>query len=268
MAKEKSSSEIPGGIMFVERYALFVANMSDEEAGRILKGLIYAFWGYGKAIEQSDDPLRVALFDSILQSAQEINANYQKQLEQKRNAGLKSAEARSEKANGVQAAFNTAEQCSNGVELNKNKNKNINENINLNSNSEIEDFTPSLTDSSPPPKKKKPVYHVYGEFQHVKLTDEQRQKLIESYGEQKTNEYIKRCDEYVEKTGKQYKNYLVTIRSWIENERENSTERQQDNGNNRYSMSDFLGNSMQTKPTPESEEEKYLKMIYGENYKR
>ena len=263
MAKEKSSSEIPGGFMFTERYALFVANMSDEESGRILKGLIHAFWGYGKAIEQSDDPLRAALFDSILQSAQEINANYQKQLEQKRNAGLKSAEARSEKANGVQAAFNTAEQCSNGVELNKNINENINENINLNSNSEIEDFTPSLTDSSPPPKKKKPVYHVYGEFQHVKLTDEQRQKLIESYGEQKIDEYIKRVDEYVQQHGKKYNDYHLTIKNWIERDKEKSTERQQDNSNSRYSMDDFLGKSAQNNLTQKTEEQKYYDLFFG-----
>ena len=64
-------------------------------------------------------------------------------------------------------------------------------------------------------EKKKPVFHLFGEYKHVKLTEEQHKKLIEDYGEQKTTEYICRCDEYVQQTGKKYKDFNLTIRNWI-----------------------------------------------------
>lgn len=64
---------------------------------------------------------------------------------------------------------------------------------------------------------KKPAVtrHKYGEYGHVKLTDEQYSKLIANFGEQKTSEYIKRCDEYCQQYGKSYKDYNLTIRKWI-----------------------------------------------------
>jgi hypothetical protein len=57
--------------------------------------------------------------------------------------------------------------------------------------------------------------HKYGEFKHVLLTDEQHEALVNDYGEQKLDEYIRKVDEYCEQTGKKYKNYLLTIRNWI-----------------------------------------------------
>lgn len=61
----------------------------------------------------------------------------------------------------------------------------------------------------------KPINHKYGEYKHVKLTDEQYLKLIADFGEQKIAEYIKRCDEYCQQYGKSYKDYNLTIRKWI-----------------------------------------------------
>lgn len=75
--------------------------------------------------------------------------------------------------------------------------------------------SPPSGEAAPTPEKKKPVFHLFGEYKHVKLTEEQHKKLIEDYGEQKTTEYIRRCDEYVQQTGKTYKDYNLTIRNWI-----------------------------------------------------
>lgn len=69
--------------------------------------------------------------------------------------------------------------------------------------------------NSSAPTQSKPTFHKHGEYKHIKLTDEQHSKLILDYGEQKTSEYIKRCDEYVQQTGKSYKDYYLTIRNWI-----------------------------------------------------
>ena len=44
------------------------------------------------------------------------------------------------------------------------------------------------------PTHSKPAFHKHGEYKHIKLTDEQYSKLISDFGEPKTSEYIKRCE--------------------------------------------------------------------------
>lgn len=64
-------------------------------------------------------------------------------------------------------------------------------------------------------EQKKPAVHKYGEYKHVKLTDDQYTRLVSDFGEQKTSEYIRRCDEYCQQYGKSYKDYNLTLRNWI-----------------------------------------------------
>ncbi|KWY40245.1 helix-turn-helix domain-containing protein [Enterococcus faecium] len=72
-----------------------------------------------------------------------------------------------------------------------------------------------------PPSKKskaKPVRHKYGEYKNVLLSDEQMEKLKTEF----PNDYqerIERLSEYCEASGKTYKNYLATIRSWARKEK-------------------------------------------------
>lgn len=80
------------------------------------------------------------------------------------------------------------------------------------------------TESNPQPKvkvkvkekvkDKKDKKHIYGEFKHVRLTDDEYNKLLDAYGEQKTAAGIKRVDEYCEETGKRYSNYYLVIQRW------------------------------------------------------
>lgn len=71
----------------------------------------------------------------------------------------------------------------------------------------------SQPNGCPPPSK--PARKKYGEYHHVKLTDDQYQKLISDFGENKTAEYIRKVDEYCQQHGKSYKDYALTIRNWI-----------------------------------------------------
>jgi len=72
-----------------------------------------------------------------------------------------------------------------------------------------------------PPSKKskaKPIRHKYGEYKNVLLSDEQMEKLKIEF----PNDYqerIERLSEYCESSGKTYKNYLATIRSWARKEK-------------------------------------------------
>lgn len=55
----------------------------------------------------------------------------------------------------------------------------------------------------------------FGEFQKVKLTEDEYQSLIKDYGEVITKEYIQRLDEYMASTGKKYSSHKATMLSWM-----------------------------------------------------
>lgn len=77
-------------------------------------------------------------------------------------------------------------------------------------------ITDSLTSDSPIPdiltidvKPKK-----YGDFQNVKLSDDEYQKLIEQFGESGTAEKITNLSLYLKSKGDKYKSHYATILSW------------------------------------------------------
>lgn len=68
--------------------------------------------------------------------------------------------------------------------------------------------------------------HKYGEYKHVLLTDEQKEKLIQELGEHKFNYWIKTLDEGIELKGYKYKNHYLAIKKWIAGEKEKNTKTQ------------------------------------------
>lgn len=56
-------------------------------------------------------------------------------------------------------------------------------------------------------------YHKYGQYQNVKLTDSQLQKLKEEFPGS-WEKWIDKVDNYCQQYGKKYNDYLVTIRNW------------------------------------------------------
>lgn len=59
------------------------------------------------------------------------------------------------------------------------------------------------------------IKHIYGEYKHVRLTDEEYKRLIEEYGETPTKDAIKYLDEYIEMKGASYKNHNLVLRKWV-----------------------------------------------------
>ena len=59
--------------------------------------------------------------------------------------------------------------------------------------------------------------HKYGEFQHVLLTDKEHTHLLDLYGNS-LDEHIKILDEYIETSGKRYKNHSLVIQKWVHDE--------------------------------------------------
>ena len=66
-------------------------------------------------------------------------------------------------------------------------------------------------------KNSKCTKHIYGEFKHVRLSDEDINKLNKLTSD--IDVWIKKLDEYIEQTGKSYKNHYLTIRNWINKEK-------------------------------------------------
>lgn len=64
-------------------------------------------------------------------------------------------------------------------------------------------------------KSSKDKKHKYGEYNNVLLTDKEKERLIQELGEYKFDLCIKKLDEYIEETGKKYKNHNLTIRRWV-----------------------------------------------------
>lgn len=63
-------------------------------------------------------------------------------------------------------------------------------------------------------KKVKEVKHRYGEYQNVKLTEKQYDKLLDDYGKDTTDMAIQCVDDYCQEYGKKYNDYNLTIRKW------------------------------------------------------
>lgn len=56
---------------------------------------------------------------------------------------------------------------------------------------------------------------VYGEYHHVRLTDKERDTLMNEFGEVETSEAIKYLDEYIEMKGYKAKNHYLCMRKWV-----------------------------------------------------
>lgn len=103
--------------------------------------------------------------------------------------------------------------------------------------------------------KGKVIKHIYGEYKNVHLSDEEFEKLKKEF----PSDYQKRIEsvsEYCASTGKTYKNYLATIRTWARKE----TPKQED------SLPTY--STANNKKYTEDEEEELMKMIGGANYER
>ena len=89
---------------------------------------------------------------------------------------------------------------------------------------------------------KRPSKHKHGEFNHVLLTDEEKDKLYVEYGQYLTDSCITFLDEYIEMKGYKAKSHYLAIRKWVvdavkERDRKKSGN---NNGNSRYDWIDNI----------------------------
>ena len=99
----------------------------------------------------------------------------------------------------------------------KNDLEGVNKIVNTPINKNVKENNTSINNTF---NNKKDVYtrkHKYGEYQHVLLTDEEHTHLVELYGSS-LDEHIKILDEYIETSGKSYKNHSLVLQKWVHDE--------------------------------------------------
>ena len=109
---------------------------------------------------------------------------------------------------------------------------------------------------------KKDVYtrkHKYGEYQHVLLTDKEHTHLIELYGSS-LDEHIKILDEYIETSGKNYKNHSLVLQKWVH---ERYLKGHKNNEHVQLDSKFYTQESNQTQEEIEKEMERVRKEILG-----
>lgn len=94
----------------------------------------------------------------------------------------------------------------------------VTDNVTLNSNAENRDKSIEIRDKDKDKDicfdKSKPTKHKYGEYHHVLLDDNQYERLKKLYGDS-LDEHIRILDEYIETSGKKYKNHCLVIQRWV-----------------------------------------------------
>lgn len=133
--------------------------------------------------------------------------------------------------------------------------------VTLKDNAEIRDKSIEIRDKDKDIcfDKSKPTKHKYGEYHHVLLDDNQYERLKKLYGDS-LDEHIRILDEYIETSGKKYKNHSLVIQKWVH-------ERYlKDHKNNEHVQLDskfYTQESNQTQEEIEKEMERVRKEILG-----
>ena len=187
--------------------------LPDDKRGELLTNIIrYAFEGIRPEI---DDLTCEVLFDQISDQIDRDQEKYQQKCERNKQIALAREAARKNKITNVYER--TQEET------------NVHERTQTYTNDTYTDtytgtYTDTCTDTcTDTDAKPKPTRHKYGRYKNVLLTDAELEKLKAEYPKD-WQERIDRLSEYIESTGKKYKNHLATIRSWARRERRPETE--------------------------------------------
>lgn len=143
------------------------------------------------------------------------NANRQRRFREKNNKCNDDVTASVTKNNADVTQSVTSDTTKNNESKSKSKSIEKELEIELESKEEVkEENAAEAAHASTPPK---PTKHSFGEFKHVKLTDEEHRRLIEQYGEDDTAEAVRILDEYIEEKGYKTKNHYLTMKKWVFN---------------------------------------------------
>ena len=158
-----------------DNWAKLLYDMPVEQAGKLIK----AICGYKLGeCESTGDAVLDAVFGMIKEQLDKDDAKYAEICVKRSNAG----KSKKQQTNDIKA-----EQVHTDTD---NDNDNDNE-------------------------VSKDTKHIYGTYKHVRLTDEEYQKLRKEYGDTETGKAITYLDEYIEMKGYKAKSHYLCIRKWV-----------------------------------------------------
>ena len=186
-----------GFIMFLS-FADIIQELTDEEAGRLLKAIMQHEGG--EEVDLGNDRLLKVAYTAITADIDRQDEKWEKTRYARSEAGKLGGAPKGNK----NASKNKQEQ----TETNKNK-QNKHE-VEVEVEVEVEEEVE---------KKKKsgqaaPVRHHFGANGKVLLTDDDLEKLYEAHGQEDTMAAIEIMDGYLTANGRSYKNYRQALENW------------------------------------------------------
>ena len=176
--------------------------LTDEQAGKLFKAIL--------AYQTDNDVVLDGLLNVVfLQVKQQIDYNndkFDETTKKRSEAGKKGMESRWNKNNKDNNAITNDNDVISVITPDNKNNYNDNDNDNVNDNDNDNDNVIVVA---------KATKHIYGEYKHVRLTDNEYQKLCEEYGDIDTGRAIRYLDEYIEMKGYKAKSHYLCIRKWV-----------------------------------------------------
>lgn len=102
---------------------------------------------------------------------------------------------------------------------------NLSENVNISKQSKVKKSKvkkSKVKESKENPPAPDTNDECFGEYKNVRLTKERYERLLSALGEKKLSAYIQKVDEYVQLSGKEYKDYYLLIKRWAKEDGEKS----------------------------------------------
>ena len=186
-----------GFIMFLS-FADIIHELTDEEAGRLLKAIMQHEGG--EEVDLGNDRLLKVAYTAITADIDRQDEKWEKTRYARSEAGKLGGAPKGNK----NASKNNQEQTK------TNKNKQNKHEVEVEVEVEVEDEVE---------KKKKsgqaaPVRHHFGANGKVLLTDDDLEKLYEAHGQEDTMAAIEIMDGYLTANGRSYKNYRQALENW------------------------------------------------------
>ena len=189
MAEKKS-------FVIYDNWSRLFCGLPDETAGKLIKAVCAYKLGEGTEV---NDPVIAAIYAMI---CEQLDADADKYAD----ICEKRSQARKNKTQQMVTNDNKCKQVLSSATDNDNVNDNENDNDNDNDNVKVNDNVKDI---------KKDTKHSHGEYNHVRLTDKERDQLFNDYGEAETLEAIKYLDEYIEMKGYKAKSHYLAMRKWV-----------------------------------------------------
>ena len=196
-----------GFIMFLS-FADIIHELTDEEAGRLLKAIMQHEGG--EEVDLGNDRLLKVAYTAITADIDRQDEKWEKTRYARSEAGKLGGAPKGNK----NASKNKQEQ----TETNKNKHEQTETNKNKQNKHEVEVEVEVEVEDEVEKKKKSgqaaPVRHHFGANGKVLLTDDDLEKLYEAHGQEDTMAAIEIMDGYLKANGRSYKNYRQALENW------------------------------------------------------